>query len=629
MSLFNELKRRNVFKVAVAYTVAAWVLLQVVDLVLESIDAPAWVMQVFLLIVVLGFVVAVIIAWAYEMTPEGLKRDSEVQREESIAGHTAKKLDKLTVVLLVVVGLMVIADRLIPESSNSKEPIASEVEPASSVESSLVNESLSVVEPSTAPTITSLAVMPFANMSADPDNEYFSDGISEELLNLLVQVDGLRVPSRTSSFAFKGKNMDIKEIARQLAVAHILEGSVRKSGDQLRITAQLIDVSTDTHLWSKTYDRKLENIFAIQDEIAREIVQELKISLDTAGLASRAEFRPTEDMQAYQDYLRGHYLFIQRGVPSLKASMEALQSAVASDPQFADAWAALSLTASTLTGWDSDNIASYTQIAQAAGTRALALDKNSAIAMTALGQLNADQFNWAIGLDYQQRAASISKDVNPSYFYANSLHRAGYLSEARKLYEKAEALDPAYPQLQAYIGYNARSLGDPAAARLHFQRAIDGGNINGQIGLYSMALLEGDIDSAVTYLGFLGSGGFIYQDSMWEVMSMWLKNPDNPEHRESAIKAAKESFDFGFLNHIGVTADIMKLLQDALLADERGRNVVVVSLSIALWMPESSNLRQLPEFKHLLRDIGLVELWKTRGWPDLCQAVGEDDFECK
>ncbi len=464
-------------------------------------------------------------------------------------------------------------------------------------------------------------------MSADPDNEYFSDGISEELLNLLVQVNGLRVPSRTSSFAFKGKNMDIKEIARQLSVAHILEGSVRKSGDQLRITAQLIDVSTDTHVWSKTYDRKLENIFAIQDEIAREIVKELKISLATAVLISRDESRPTEDMQAYQDYLRGHYLFIQRGVPSLKASIAALQSAVASDPQFVEAWASLSLTASTIKGWDPDNADSYTKIAQAAGTRALELDENSAIALTGLGQLKVDSFDWAEGLDYLQRAASLSKDVNQTYFYGNALQSAGYATAARKWYEKAETLDPAYPQLQAFIGFNAHNRGDLIAAKLHFQRAIAGGNRNGQVGMYSLALQAGDINNAIVYLGELVAENTYYQDGTVEVISAALANPGNAEYRERAIKIALENSDFRFLSHVGATAESMRQLQVFLA--EGDDNLVSVVFSVHIWSPEFTNLRQLPEFKQFLRDIDLVELWKTRGWPDLCQPLGEDDFECK
>ncbi|MCF6226931.1 MAG: hypothetical protein L3J22_11615 [Xanthomonadales bacterium] len=627
MSLFHELKRRNVFKVAVAYTVAAWVLLQVVDLVLESIHAPAWVMQVFLLVAVLGFLVAVIIAWTYEITPEGLKRDSEVQREQSIARHTAKKLDKLTVVLLVVVLLVVIADRLIPESSDSPEPLVTEaiVSPAQL----LVTEkepAVSIVPP-VAASIASLAVMPFANMSADLDNEYFSDGISEELLNLLVQVNGLRVPSRTSSFSFKGKNMDIKEIARQLSVAHILEGSVRKSGDQLRITAQLIDVSTDTHLWSKTYDRKLENIFAIQDEIAREIVKELKISLATSGLISRDEERPTEDMQAYQDYLRGRYLFIQRGIPSLKASIEALQSAVARDSQFVEAWASLSLTAATIRSWDPDNADTYIQISQAAGTRALELDENSAIAMTGLGQLKVDQLIWAAGLDYLQRAASLSKDANPSYFYGNALQSAGYITAAHKQFEKAEVLDPAYPQLQAFMGINARNRGDLMAAKVYFQRAIAGGSIHGQYGMYALALQAGDIESATAYLDSMGAVNSYYQDGATAVISTALANPDNADYRERAIKAVTGSLDLMFLNHIGTTGDIMQQLKVLLAKD--GVSRTTLALNSDLWIPELTNLRQLPEFKQFLRDIGLVELWKTRGWPDLCQPLGEDDFECR
>ena len=294
MSLFKELERRNVFRVGVAYVVAAWVCLQVADLVLDSINAPDWVLQSLMLLIGLGFVAALIIAWAYELTPDGIKREKDVVRGDSITHETANKLNRITIGLVIVGVAIIMIDRLVPEqrSSEPSEPLQT----ASAPDSTVARPALEA----TTTTEKSVAVLPFVNMSSDPEQEFFSDGISEEILNVLVRIDDLRVPSRTSSFAFKGLNTDIKEIAAQLDVGHILEGSVRKSGNRVRVTAQLIDVSTDTHLWSETYDRELEDIFAIQDEIASHIVEEMKLVL-SADDKQQGSASHTADVGAYEE----------------------------------------------------------------------------------------------------------------------------------------------------------------------------------------------------------------------------------------------------------------------------------------------------------------------------------------
>jgi TolB-like protein len=617
LSFFNELKRRNVFRVGIAYCVAAWLLLQVIDFSLDVMDAPNWIVQVLVLLAAVGLPAALIFAWVFEMTPEGLKRESEIQRDASMTPGTAKKLDKLIIVLLITLIVIVIADRFVPETGTEGEPVTANT----SLESAAVEE--------TAPAMPSVAVLPFANMSSDPDNEYFSEGISEELLNLLVQVDGLRVPSRTSSFAFKGMNMDIKEIARQLAVEHVLEGSVRKSGNQVRITAQLIDVSTDTHLWSNTYDRELENIFKIQDEISREIIRELKIALDTSDLVSRDESRPTNNMQAYQDYLRGRHLFIQRGRPSLKASLEAMQSAVALDPAFTEAWAAMSLTAATLSGWDMANIDTTNQIALNAGNHALQLDENSATAMAGLGLLNYNMGKWARSLELLKLASELSKDSTPTYFYGLVLQSCGYVAEAHQVLLQAEMLDPIYPQLQYALGENAMVRGDLASARFHFQRVIDGGNANGVGGMYRLELDTGNLENAIGYLQdwfALGEAGLTsgFARSSLDAISAAIKDPSL---LASGIKAAIEEEDIVTLNHFGAIPVIMDSLNHSLANGDMLK--LSIDLGNYLWSPTFSDLRQLPEYKQFMRDVGLVELWKVRGWPEICLALGEDDFECE
>ena len=619
MSLFNELKRRNVFRVGIAYGVASWLFLQVVDFALDVIDAPNWIIQVLVLLAAVGLPAVLTFAWVFEMTPEGLKRESEIQRENSVSSHTASKLNKLTIVLLVAAILVVVIDRFVPESGTNNE-IGTDSSASLNIEPAVIEES--------APAMPSVAVLPFANMSSDPDNEFFSDGISEELLNLLVQVDGLRVPSRTSSFAFKGKNMDIKEIARQLAVEHVLEGSVRKAGNQVRITAQLIDVKTDTHLWSNTYDRELENIFAIQDEISREIIRELKIALDTTGLISRDKSRPTSNMQAYQDYLRGRYLFIQRGVPSLKASLAAFQSAVALDPEFSEAWAGISMTAATLSGWDMENSDTTNQIALDAGNHALQLDQSSPTAMAGLGLLNYNKVNWAESLELLKRAAELSKDSTPTYFYGVVLQATGYISEAHEVLLKAEQLDPIYPQLQSMLGSNAMNRGDMASAQIHFQRTIEGGNANGVTDMYALELEMGNLDSAIGYLqeaSALAETGQISGYSKDSIASISAAIKDSSQLK-NGIKAALVEQDITALNYFGAIPEIVHSLNNSLANGE----LVTISNNLAyLWKPGFTGLRQLPEYKQFLTDIGLVGLWKERGWPDLCRPTDGDDFECE
>ena len=252
MSFFEELKRRNVFRVGIAYGVASWLLLQVADLVLENINAPEWVIQSMMLMVGLGFIAVLVIAWVYEMTPEGIKKESDVDRSQSVVGDTGKKLDR------IVIAFLIVAVAVLLYRQSGDQPIEPTIPAEPTVAGSVSSETEAPI------TIQkSVAVLPFVNMSSDPEQEYFSDGLSEELLNRLAKNDQLHVAARTSSFQFKGQNLDIADIGRQLKVANILEGSVRKAGNRLRITAQLIQVDNGYHLWSETYEREIDDIFAI------------------------------------------------------------------------------------------------------------------------------------------------------------------------------------------------------------------------------------------------------------------------------------------------------------------------------------------------------------------------------
>ena len=287
MSFFEELKRRNVFRVGIAYLISAWVLLQVVDLVLENIQAPDWVMQVFMLALAIGFPLAIFFAWAFEMTPEGIKKEKDVDRTQSITPTTGRKLDRSIIVILLIAVIYFAWDNFSPEPSG------------------LNDNSENTQQAATAQNAPkSIAVLPFADLSQAKDQEWFADGLAEEILNALAKTPDLLVSSRTSSFRYKGSTLDLPDIANELGVEHILEGSVRSSGDRLRVTAQLIRASDGFHVWSENYDRDTADMIEIQEDLALNIANALKTTMDPDALAAMIN-TGTRSVEAYEAYLRG------------------------------------------------------------------------------------------------------------------------------------------------------------------------------------------------------------------------------------------------------------------------------------------------------------------------------------
>jgi TolB-like protein/Tfp pilus assembly protein PilF len=327
LQLFTELRRRNVFRVAFGYIISCWLLVQVADVLVGVIAAPEWVLQTIILVMALGFPVVVFFSWAYEVTPEGIKRESEVDRSQSITHITGRKFDRaILVVLLLSLGYFIWESRFkesgdrIPQETYQTPVAAETTEPAP-------DQSASSEDGASAITDKSIAVLPFVNMSNDAGNEYFSDGLSEELLNLLAKIPELKVAARTSSFSLKGKNLHVLEIGEMLKVTHLLEGSVRKAGDRVRITVQLIKIDDGYHLWSESYDRNLDDIFAIQDEIANSVVEQLKITI--LGEVPKAQ---KTDPQAYALYLEGRHTHRQMTADALKKAQGLYEQALVIDP---------------------------------------------------------------------------------------------------------------------------------------------------------------------------------------------------------------------------------------------------------------------------------------------------------
>jgi TolB-like protein len=369
MSLFAELKRRNVLRVAAAYVVFSWLLLQMGDLQFDLMGLPDWSLRIVLGILILGFPVALIFAWVYELTPEGVRKESEIDPDRSITPQTGKKLDYVTLVALAGVVAFVLIER---QGTEEPQPGVAEA------------PSPAVTEPATDPVGVSIAVLPFVNMSSDPEQDYFSDGITEELLNRLAKLPDLRVAARTSSFQFKGQNLDVANIGKTLNVDHILEGSVRKSGNRLRITAQLIAVGTGFHLWSETFERELTDVFAVQDEISSAIAAALKARLvDADGPSARSR---AANVEAFDLYLRGRHLTYQRETANLRNAIGLFERAVAIDPQFAEAYGSMAFAWSLLPSYSRDvPPLEGLEATRRFGEMALSIDPENVEALTGLG----------------------------------------------------------------------------------------------------------------------------------------------------------------------------------------------------------------------------------------------------
>jgi len=435
--LFDELKRRNVIRVAVAYLIATWLVLQVADLVLENISAPEWVMQVFMLAFALGFPLVLIFSWAYELTSAGLKKEHEVDRDQSITRSTGRKLNQITIGMLVAVVLFVGYERTItPDKSESTPAGTAEV------------------------TDKSVAVLAFEDLSAAGDHAYFAEGLSEELLNVLAQVPDLKVAGRTSSFAFKGQNTDLREIGEILNVAHILEGSVRTSGNRIRVTAQLINAADGFHLFSATYDRDLTDIFAVQDDIAEKISTALQSEL--IGTVEVREATPTQ-IEAFDLYLLARQNIHTRDKDKMTEALTLLDQAIAIDPDYAPALAQKALAIYLL----SDSGGAYGDIPAADAIRianplldkALQIDSRLAEAHAISGLiLSGENASSTVVAARLRHALELNPNLDDARnWLAAELGDLGLTTEARELLEEVVERDPAYPPafnnlIQTYAG---------------------------------------------------------------------------------------------------------------------------------------------------------------------------------
>jgi TolB-like protein len=599
LSFFNELNRRNVTRIAVAYGVAGWLLTEVASVVLPTFQAPGWVLQVLIALLIMGFPLALIFAWVYELTPEGLKKESEIQQDQSITSHTARKLNLVVIVLLVIAIGLIAFDRFI--ARDAPQPVAD------------VN---SVQQTQGDGAIPSVAVLAFQNMSTDAENEFFADGISEEILNLLADVSGLSVASRTSAFAFKSKSLPIPEIARALNVRYVLEGSVRKAGEQVRVTAQLIDADTDRHLWSETYDRALRDIFSIQDEIAAAIGQALQVRLlGDEGSEVKAE---AIDPDVYTRFLEARYLLRRRGDADMQESNRLLIDVVAAEPRFARAHILLG-EAYLLNTNEGALVEEKVGLALANMHASLArsLDPGLGGIDMILGNIANENNNPWAALQYFEQAIRLEPEEARPYHWRGMIYLSlGYRDRCIQDMEKTLELDPQNPNVHyAFANCLLMGAGDFDRAIELAARGPDLGNPGGYILTVVAEDLRGDRAAALGHLlHYLEEFGT--QDEGYDaLLAHWQgKDAGDPLTREQLDTANERILLFR-----GETeAVLQKLSQDGF------QNSVIRDL----WADRYSELRGDPRFVAELEAYGAFEVWRELGPPPGCQVSGES-FSCQ
>lgn len=623
MSLFSELKRRNVFRVAAAYVVISWLLIQVIGLAADSFSAPEWVMKMIIVVLLIGFIPALFFSWAFELTPEGIKRETDIVTEQSITNYTAKKLDVITLVAVILVAGLLFADRYFPQQITT---IQTPVTQTSATKNSVTSAQAGISSKKSSIQANTIAVLPFSDLSKNKDQEYFSDGMAEEILNVLVRVDALKVTSRTSAFQFKGQEIGIPEIAKKLKVRHVLEGSVRKSGNTLRITAQLIDAQNDKHLWSKTYDRPLttDNIFAIQDEISHAIVEALKDALGLVSVTVVDVQKTTQNLSAYELFLQARPLFQAR--KELDKADALLIQAIKLDPKFAQAWAMRAALQSLMYeyGFSKTPVEQNDIKGLKFANKALSIKPNMALALAVKSKirLNANEF------------------LRSHYDYTEIIND----------YKKALSIDPHNPSTLNWIGLAYEVLGFREKALEYFNQCIDYepryapcvGNaiqMNNTIGNYKIAvnLYRDNLSIGVIELGdapFFALAQLNQQLAFISALNApyffpgWHRNGEiyqaykNPQLDHAELtKAAYET----------LSEESKKLLWWRFVLSPLGYANAPNHDYIDVFGTKHKNIDN-PKIKSYIKEAGIYDYWQQHGYPPQCRALPKskikDDFVC-
>lgn len=629
MFVWRELNRRNVVKVAVTYAIVGWLVLQVADTLFPALQLPAWTVTFVAALLVLGFPIALLLSWAYEITPQGIKRTKDVPTAESVTHVTGQRLNYIIIALLLAaVTALAINNYLLPDDS---------IRLTSEVSGRSQSGDAAEIRPSDEDASITVAVLPFESFSNESEQEAFADGLTEEVLNSLAQLGRLRVTARTSSFAFKGSNQTIREIADALGVDHIVEGSVRRSGDTIRITAQLILAQDESQLWSEAFDRDLQEIFEIQEEIARAVAEALEITLGVGDLGRRPGM--TRSLEAYEQFLLG----VQRlpdistndAERNLRASVAYFERAVDIDPEFALAWLAISNAYNEALPFvpnaPSDE---WVETSSRAMDRAMELAPDSVEIRANAAHRALQRGEWIEGSRLSSRlindSSSSAFDSLVARIYGQSRMLTGSPEEAIPFLERAKLFDPLDGPTAQSLGQAYLYAGNASAALSEFDRGL--GLENGRrallIGSSAVAALTtGDRALVEDRIQLLADSPDPTRDINLSMGALL----DDPQSALSELRRVLEDADSSLI--FAVVSNWAAFFGDAELALDALRRIPLPEetwvVAHQIWRPTMKDVRQLPGFRDLVAEMGLIEYWEELGWPELCQMTSESELQCR
>ncbi len=617
MSFYSELKRRNVLRVAAGYIVSAWLLIQVAETVIPLFgfgDGPA---RVVVILLVIGFLPALIVSWTFELTPSGLQKDKDVERSQASIAQSAKRSDRIILLVLALAVSYFAFDKFV--LSKSREQAIAE-----SAREEGITAALQAYKSN-----KSIAVLPFDDMSENQDQGYFADGISEELLNELARLEGLNVTGRTSSFVFKGSKEDLKSIGEKLGVANLLEGSVRRDGDAVRVTAQLIDSRSGFHLWSNTYDRKIREIFDIQEDIARSVAGALSIVLDVDG-RNELPGTGTDFVEAYDVYLEAQANLRSDHWELAEAQF---QRAVDLDPDYAEAWTSLSSTIGLNSfGLSSEQARAAQERARELAVRASEIDPNLAYPYYMLSVYQWARGDWIGATELHEKYKTLAPaDITAQLGFDSVFKRTGRVRAALRIQELDQLNDPlnvfsAQVVAERYI--QTGQVEDALATLARADRIMPPPQQGTDLRRFFLSVTVGEPEGIRTA----------------------LRNYAVADPRVATlVKAILDEFD----SAPAVVLDVMRRMYENDV-DIRGEGRLIIASMAAhygdadfalevmsdelsvnmirmnrLWYPFFSEMRSLPGFKILAERTGLVDYWRVYGWADTCRPLGEQDFQCE
>lgn len=615
MSFIHQLRRRRVFRLAGIYLISTWLLLQIADVTFEPIGFSPWAMTALVWIVVVGFPVALLLSWRYDLTEQGLVRIT--------AGGEADNVD----LSLKPVDYLVLAGLLMIAAAVSYKLIDYQRQRSHSA----------TALPELPMRPNAVAVLPFVNMGGEGSDDYFSDGVAEEILNALTRVSELRVVARTSSFAFKDQAIDIREIARRLGAQRIVEGSVRRAGDRLRITAQLIDAPSGTHLWSDTYDRQLGDVFEVQEDIAGQIVVAMRDELGAALSTPARAGAMTDSLEAYDRYLLGNGYFWQRGKEPVEKAIALYREALELDPEFAHAWAALAAAYNTARAHGAvvpGDVPLHELAAQAA-ERAIELDDTLGLAWMVLGAVKPEPRDYAGGASYLIKALEVSpREPTVIHWMAEAMISVGRLREALQYAELGYENDPMVPVRSGMLAWASLANGLNERAIRFVDQARELGLFDALIWSWGLfARLEaGDLDAAEAWL--IARPTEVNPETIAAeeayLAARRHPSPENIRHTVDVIMAAYlqeggPRIDGNYATYLLVSLGAIDAAYE--FTDRRlefGANPV----SWLFWLPSQGAFRADPRFTELPEIVRLPGFWRQFGWADACHPVG-DSFACE